>query len=131
MKAERNVFIFVAVFFLIVTPIYWFMANEPAGAFVLGATGALGIMAAGYLHLKGRGLKRPEDNKDGEIYEKAGDVAFFPPHSIWPFWCAVVVALIFLGPGIHQPWITLVGIGLGIWACSGMVLEYYRGDYKH
>lgn len=131
MKTERNIFIFVFLFFLIVTPIYWFMAREWAGTFVLGATGGLGAMAAGYLHLKGHKLVRPEDRKDGEIYEKAGDVAFFPPSSIWPFWCAVVVALIFLGPGIHQPWITLVGLGMGIWALSGLVLQYYRGDYKH
>lgn len=131
MKVERNIFIFIFVFFALVTPVYWLMAREWAGLFVLGFTGLLGGMIAFYLHLKGRKLDRPEDRADGEIYEKAGDVAFFPPKSIWPFWSAVVVAIIFIGPAVHQPWITLIGLGLGIWACSGWVLEYYRGDYQH
>ena len=42
MRAEKYVFWFIFVFFLIVTPIYWFMAREIAGTFVLGFTGLLG-----------------------------------------------------------------------------------------
>ena len=59
------------------------------------------------------------------------ELGFFAPKSIWPFWAAVVVAVIFLGPALQQAWITLLGLGMGIWATSGWVLEFYRGDYKH
>ncbi len=31
---------------------------------------------------------RPEDRKDGEIAEGAGELGFFPPYSWWPLWCA-------------------------------------------
>ena len=132
MKPERLVFAFIAAFFLVVTPVYWFMSHEVAGTFVLAFAGVLGAMIAGYLTIAARGFDpRPEDRRDGEIYEGAGEVGFFPPHSAWPITGAGVVTLIFLGPGVEQPWITLVGVGVGIWALSGWVLEYYRGDYQH
>ena len=63
--------------------------------------------------------------------DAAGDVGFFAPKSIWPFWAAVTVSVILLGPALHQAWISLLGVALGIWSCSGWVLEFYRGDYKH
>ena len=132
MKPERLVFWFIAVFFAVVAPIYWFMAQEIAGTFVLSFAALLGAMIAGYLTIAARGFDaRPEDRRDGEIYEAAGDVGFFPPHSMWPVISAGVVALIFLGPGVEQAWITILGLGIGIWAVSGWVLEFYRGDYQH
>lgn len=132
MKPEKWVFWFIFIYILVVTPIYWFMSREIAGTFVLGFTGLLGAMIAGYLTLTAKTFEpRPEDRKDAEVVDAAGDVGFFAPKSIWPFWCAVVVAVIFLGPALHQVWISLVGVAIGIWACSGWVLEFYRGDYKH
>ncbi len=132
MKAEKWVFWFIFLFFLVVTPVYYFMSQEIAGTFVLGFTGLLGGMIAGYLTLTARSFDpRPEDRPDAEVYEAAGNVGFFAPKSMWPFWCALVVAILALGPAMHQAWITLVGVGIGIWALSGWVLEFYRGDYKH
>ena len=32
---------------------------------------------------------RPEDRKDGEIADGAGELGFFPPYSWWPLWCAL------------------------------------------
>lgn len=132
MKPEKGIFWFIAIFFAIVTPVYWFIAHEIAGTFALAFTGLLGLTIAVYLTLTARTFDpRPEDRPDGEVYEGAGEVGFFPPKSIWPFWCAVVVAIIFLGPATHQAWISLIGFGMGIWAASGWILEFYRGDYKH
>ncbi len=132
MKAEKWVFWFIFLFFVVVTPIYWLMSHEIAGTFVLGFTGLLGGMIAGYLTITARTFDpRPEDRPDAEVYEAAGTVGFFAPKSIWPFWAALTIAVIFLGPALHQGWITLMGIAMGIWSCSGWVLEFYRGDYKH
>ncbi len=132
MKPERYVFWFIAVFFGTVAPIYWFMSGEIAGTFVLAFAGLLGAMIAGYLTIAARGFDaRPEDRRDGEIYEAAGDVGFFPPHSMWPIICALVLTMVFAGPGMEQAWITILALGIGIWAVSGWVLEFYRGDYQH
>ncbi len=132
MKPERLIFAFIAGFFFVVTPIYWFMSYEIAGTLALGFAGGLGLIIAVYLTITARSFDpRPEDRRDGEIYEGAGEVGFFPPHSLWPIVCAGVVTLIFLGPGFEQAWISILGFGIGIWAASGWVLEYYRGDYKH
>lgn len=132
MKPEKWVFWFMFIFFLIVTPIYWFMSYEIAGTFALAFAGLMGAMIAGYLTLTARNFEpRPEDRKDGEVYEGAGEIGFFAPKSLWPFWGAVTVMVIFLGPALSQPWISLLGLGMGIWSCSGWVLEFYRGDYKH
>ena len=132
MKPERWVFWFIAIFFGIVTPAYWIMAHEIAGTFVLGFSGLLGAMIAIFLTLTARTFDpRPEDRKDAEVWEAAGEVGFFAPKSIWPFWCALVITIILLGPAVHQAWISLLGMGLGIWAASGWIFEYYRGDYRH
>ena len=132
MKAEKFIFAFVAAFFFVVTPIYWFMSHEIAGTLSLGFAGGLGLIIAVYIAITARSFDpRPEDRRDGEIYEGAGEVGFFPPHSMWPIVCAGVVTVIFMGPGFGQAWISLFGFGIGIWAASGWVLEYYRGDYKH
>lgn len=132
MKPEKWSFWFIAIFFAIVTPIYWFVAREIAGTFVLGFTGLLGLMIAGYLTLTATKFDpRPEDREDGEVWEAAGEVGFFAPKSIWPFWAALTISIVLLGPALHQAWISLLGMGLGFWALSGWVLEFYRGDYKH
>lgn len=132
MKPEKWIFWFIAIFFAIVTPIYWFMSHEIAGTFALLFTGVLGAVIAGYLTLTARTFDpRPEDRKDGEVWEGAGEVGFFAPQSIWPFWVAVTLSLIFLGPALEAWWICLIGVGLGIWAASGWLFQFYRGDYKH
>ncbi|MEO7587491.1 MAG: cytochrome c oxidase subunit 4 [Arachnia sp.] len=132
MRAETLVFGFIAAFFIVMTPIYWFMSHEIAGTFGLAFAGLLGLIIAGYLAITARGFDpRPEDRRDAEIYEGAGELGFFPPQSLWPIVCAATVTLIFLGPGVEQAWISILGFGIGIWACSGWVLEFYRGDYKH
>lgn len=132
MKTEALVFWFIAVFFLVMSPVYWFVSGEVIGSVALGFTAVLGIMIAAFLQYEARHFDaRPEDRKDATIAESAGVYGFFPPKSIWPFWCALVVTIIFLGPSVEQWWISVLGFGLGIWACSGWVLEYYRGDYQH
>ena len=132
MRPEKLVFAAIAAFFFLVTPIYWFMSGEVAGTFVLGFAGLLCVMIAGYLAIAARGFDpRPEDRRDAEVYEAAGEVGFFPPQSTWPVVCALVVTIIFLGPGVEQAWISIVGFGIGIWAVSGWILEFYRGDYSH
>ena len=37
---------------------------------------------------------RPEDRKDGEIADGAGELGFFPPYSWWPLWCAMALGTV-------------------------------------
>ena len=75
MKAETLVFGFIAVFFFVMTPIYWLMSGEIAGTFGLGFAGLLGLIPAAYLGITSRSFDaRPEDRRDGEIYEGASEV---------------------------------------------------------
>ena len=78
-------------------------------------------------HARQIGSRRPpEDRKDGEIAEGAGELGFFPPYSWWPFWCGLCLATMALGVAIGW-WLFIIGAVLGALALSGLIFEYYRG----
>lgn len=131
MKFERNVFLTLMLFFLVVAPIYWFTTKEIIGAVALALTAVLFALIVGYLALQVRKIDmRPEDDPNGEIAQGAGELGFFPPHSIWPFWVALCMALFCIGP-VFGWWLSIIGFGLGLWAVAGWAFEFYRGDYAH
>ncbi len=131
MKAERWIFAVIAVFFLIVAPIYWIASHEVIGTVVFLLALAFCAMLTMFFTIQSRKIDpRPEDRKDGEIIEGAGEVGFFPSKSIWPFWCALTVTVMGLGP-VFGWWITILGVALGIWAVSGWTYQYYRDEYQH
>lgn len=137
MKVESRLFGFLFFFFLIATAIYTvsgFVVEgkpEPIGVTVLLFPALLGGMIMAYLKVEGRRIPtRPEDTKSGEIAQGAGVLGFFPPKSIWPFWCALTCAVMLLGP-VFGWWITILGAVMGVWAVCGWCYEYYVGDYSH
>jgi hypothetical protein len=131
MKMEGWMFASIAIFAAIVTPIYWLMSYEIIGTVALLMTTLLFGMVCVYFFVLGKKMDaRLEDRKDAEIVEGVGALGFFPPKSIWPFWLALTIQLMFLGP-VFGWWITILGALLGIWSLSGWVYEYYRGDYQH
>ena len=137
MKTEAKIFLFLVIFFGIVTPVYAYMTYtidghlEPIGTTVLVLTFLFSVMIWGMLFLTGRSTgPRPEDRAEGEIIEGAGAQGFFPPTSIIPFWSAAVISVILLGP-VFGWWLTILGFGLGIWVVCGWAYEFYVGDYKH
>lgn len=131
MKAEAIIFGFITVFFLITTPIYFLMSHELAGSVALTLTFFLCLMITGYLGLTARKIdRRPEDRDEAEIVEGAGELGFFPPYSIWPFWAALTVVLIALGP-VFGWWLMILGFAFGGFAVTGWIYQYYRGDHAH
>ena len=132
LTAEAWIFGSIMIFFVIVAPTYYFVAHEIAGTTALTLAAVLNLIIFVYLSIIRRevGTARPEDDPDGEIAQGAGVLGFFPPKSIWPMWCALAITIIFLGP-VFGWWISMLGIGLGVWATSGLVFEFYRGDYAH
>ena len=131
MKAEAWIFGFLAIFFAIVSPIYWFLSGDPTGTAALIMTFALGALVAFYLGFHARRMDaRPEDRKEAEIVEGAGELGFFPPYSWWPLWCAGALSMIVLGV-VFGWWLTLLGVGVGSATLVGWVFEYYRGEHAH
>ncbi|WBQ02689.1 cytochrome c oxidase subunit 4 [Kribbella sp. CA-293567] len=131
MKAEAWVFGVLTVFVLIVTPIYWIMSEDPTGTTALVMTFFLSLLVAYYLAITGRKMDaRPEDRKEAEIAEGAGELGFFPPYSWWPLWCALTLSVIVLGL-VFGWWLFIAGSAIGIITLSGWVFEYYRGDHAH
>ncbi len=131
MKAERLIFGVILLFFAVVAPVYWFTSHEIIGTVALLLTVAFSGMLTVFFTIQSRKIDpRPEDRKDAEIIEGAGEVGFFPSKSIWPFWCALTVMLMALGP-VFGWWLTLIGVGVGIWAVAGWTYQYYRHEYQH
>lgn len=131
MKAEFWIFIGLAIFFAPVALIYWLMARDPTGTTALTLTCGLDLMIGGYVYITQRNLpKRPEDRKDGEIADGAGELGFFPPQSIAPLFCALTAAVVVLAP-VFGWWLLLIGFGLGTAALASLVYQYYVGEHAH
>ena len=74
---------------------------------------------------------RPEDRKDGEIADGAGELGFFPPYSWWPLWCALTLGVCVFGIAAGAWWLFIIGVVLGALALCGWIFEYYRGEHAH
>jgi hypothetical protein len=131
MKAETWVFVALAVFVGLITPVYWIMSNDPTGTAALILTFFLVLMIALYLGLIARRIDpRPEDKKSGEIAEGAGELGFFPPQSKWPLFVAIAFTFFILGP-VFGWWLMILGVAFGAVTLMGLVFEFYRGDHAH
>ncbi len=133
MKVETYIFGLNAVFFMLVTPAYWFIAKDPTGTAALTMTALLTLLITFYLGVHARRMKeeRPEDRHDAEIADGAGELGFFPPYSWWPLWAAAVAAMAFYALALAAWWLLVASFGLASIAISGWVFEYYRGEHAH
>ncbi|HZO67091.1 MAG: cytochrome c oxidase subunit 4 [Kribbellaceae bacterium] len=131
MKVEAWIFGIVTLFMLVVAPVYWFMSEDPTGTTALIMTFLLALLVSFYLGVTGRRMDpRPEDRKEAEIVEGAGELGFFPPYSWWPLWCGLTLAVCVLGV-VFGWWLFIIGVAVGIVTLSGFIFEYYRGDHAH
>ena len=138
MKAETWIFASCTVFLVIVTPAYWFITSggdsgaDWTGTSALTMTTLLTGMVTLYLGFHAKKMDpRPEDRKDAEIVDGAGELGFFPPYSWWPLWCACALAVMVFGVAVYAWWLFIIGGVLGALALSGLVFEYYRGEHAH
>jgi hypothetical protein len=132
MKAEAWIFAISTVFFVVVSPAYWLIAGDWTGTSALVMTTLLMAMVTVYLGFHASKMEpRPEDRKDAEIADGAGELGFFPPYSWWPLWCGASLAVIVYAVAVGAWWLVIIGAGLGALALSGWVFEYYRGEHAH
>jgi Ca2+/Na+ antiporter len=130
-KAETWVFGFLFLFFVTVAPIYWLLSGDPTGTSALVMTCALALLVTFYLGVHSRKMDpRPEDRKEAEVSDGAGELGFFPPYSWWPLWCGASLAVVVLGV-VFGWWLSLLGVGAGSASLIGWVFEYYRGEHAH
>ncbi len=120
-----------ALFFGIVSPIYWFMSEDPTGTSALVMTTLLAALVAFYLGVVARQIDaRPEDRNEAEVADGAGEFGFYPPYSWWPLYTGLSVAVVALGVTIGW-WLVVIGVGLTGVTMVGFVFEYYRGYHAH
>lgn len=127
MKFGYRLFLFLAIFYALVTVIYWQMANEPVGITALALSAGLALIIGYYFWFINRrtGGILPEDNLEGEIADSAGEIGFFSPHSWWPLPVAASAMAVGLGLIIGW-WLTLIAVGALLVSVIGFVLEYER-----
>lgn len=133
MKAETYIFGVNAVFFTLVAPAYWFISYDPTGTAALVMTALLTTLVTFYLGMHARRMVevRPEDDKEGQIADGAGELGFFPPYSWWPLWVAASAAVVVVGLAFAAWWLVAIGVGLLSIALSGWIFEYYVGEHAH
>ena len=140
MKAEAWIFAGCAIFFLLVTPAYWLVTDASdltgggdwTGTSALAMTFLLVLMMTIFLGFHAQKMDpRPEDRKDAEIADGAGELGFFPPYSWWPLWCALALGAAVYGVAMLAWWLVIIGFALGAVALSGWIYEYYRGEHAH
>jgi hypothetical protein len=132
MKSEAWIFGITTIFLVIVSPSYWLITHDWTGTSALTMTTLLTSMVTLYLGFHAAKMDpRPEDRKDAEIADGAGELGFFPPYSWWPMWCGLTLAVIVYGVAIHAWWLFIIGAALGGVALAGWIYEYYRGEHAH
>lgn len=129
MKVEALIFNIIAGFCVIAAVVYGVWAREPIGTTALLLSGGLTGLIGGFFWFVSRRIDaRPEDRKDADIADGAGELGFFPPASYWPFALALSAALMGLGLAFFYYWLMLLaGVALVI-TVGGLLFEYYVGQ---
>jgi hypothetical protein len=136
MPEELRVFIRAALYFALITAIYWFVSYERAGTLLLGFLGVASVLFA----VTARRLGRPTERTGGSALQRAkslvaldeegGDVP--PPLEIeeepvvtaspWPLGAALALMLVGLGL-LYGPWLWIPGGGLAAAAAYGWITQ--------
>jgi O-antigen/teichoic acid export membrane protein len=131
-KVEALIFNIIAVFCFVAAIVYGVWSREPIGTTALTLSGGLTVLVGGFFWFISRRIDpRPEDRKDAEIAEGAGELGFFPPASYWPLGLAVSAGLMGLGIGFWYAWLMAIAVGALFVTIGGLLFEYYVGQNAH
>ena len=129
MKVEALIFNLITVFCIVAAVVYGFWSREPIGTTALALSGALNALIGGFFWFVSRRIDaRPEDRKDAEIADGAGELGFFSPASYWPFGLALSAALMGLALAFWYPWLVLIAAAALLITIGGLLFEYYVGQ---
>ena len=134
MKSEARFFLGIAVFVWLAAIAYGIWSHlyqghvEVVGVVALILSGGLlAIPGSFFLFVSRRIDPRPEDRRDAEIAEGAGEIGFFSPGSYWPVGLAAAVMVVAYALAFVQIWLVIVGGLLLFFMIGGLVFEYYTG----
>ncbi|PRY50463.1 cytochrome c oxidase subunit IV [Geodermatophilus tzadiensis] len=129
MKVEALILNLIAVFCVVTAAVYGIWSREPIGTTALVLSGGLSGLIGGFFWFVSRRIDpRPEDRKDAEIAEGAGELGFFSPASYWPFGLALAAAVTGLGLAFWYVWLMMIGVVALLIATGGLLFEYYVGQ---
>ena len=129
MKVEAITFNLIAVFCVIAAVVYGVWAKEPIGttALVLSA-GLTGLIGGFFWFVSRRIDARPEDRKDAEMADGAGELGFFSPGSYWPVGLAASAGLMGLALAFWYYWLIAIALVALLVTVGGLLFEYYTGQ---
>ncbi len=127
MKTSLILFLGLAIFYTIMTVVYWAVGGEAVGVACLALSAALGAMVAFYVWFTSKRIGKvlPEDNTSAEISDGAGELGFYSPHSWWPLPVGFFAVLSGLGLVVGW-WLTVLAAGLLVASVVGFVTEYEK-----
>ncbi len=127
MKVSWQLFIGLALFYVLMTIIYWQVGGEAVGIGGMALASGLAGMVGFYIWFTQRRIGKvlPEDNLTAEIADGAGDLGFYTPHSWWPLPVGLSACALSLSLVIGW-WLTLISVGALIISIIGMVTEYEK-----
>ena len=127
MKVSWQLFIGLALFYVLMTVIYWQIGGEPVGIGGMLLAAALAGMVGFYVWFTQRrfGQILPEDNLTALISDGAGELGFYSPHSWWPLPVALSMCALTLSLIIGW-WLTVISLGALVISIIGMVTEYEK-----
>ena len=127
MKVSWQLFIGLALFYVLMTIIYWQVGGEPVGIGGMLLAEALAGMVGFYVWFTQRRIGQilPEDNLTALISDGAGDLGFYSPHSWWPLPVALSMCALTLSLIIGW-WLTVISLGALVISIIGMVTEYEK-----
>jgi hypothetical protein len=131
-KVEAAIFNLITVFCIVSAIVYGLWAREPIGTTALVLSGGLCALIGGFFWFVSRRIDaRPEDRKDAEIADGAGELGFFSPASYWPFGLALSAAVMGLALAFWYPWLVLIAGVMLLLTIGGLLFEYYVGQNAH
>ena len=127
MKVSWQLFIGLALFYVLMTVIYWQVGGEPVGIGGMLLAAAHAGMVGFYVWFTQRRIGQilPEDNLTALISDGAGELGFYSPHSWWPLPVALSMCALTLSLIIGW-WLTVISLGALVISIIGMVTEYEK-----
>jgi CDP-diglyceride synthetase len=131
-KVEALIFGIISFFLVAAAVVYGVWSQEPIGTTALVLSAGLTALIGGFFWFVSRRIDaRPEDRKDAEMADGAGELGFFPPFSYWPFVLGLSAALMGLALAFWYAWLIILGGVALLVAVGGLLFEYYVGQNAH
>ena len=129
MKVEALIFNIIGFFCVLAAVVYGFWAREPIGTTALVLSAGLTFLIGGFFWFVSRRIDaRPEDRKDADIADGAGELGFFSPGSYWPVALAASAALMGLALAFFYSWLIIIAGAALMITIGGLLFEYYVGQ---